>query len=338
MNVSFFEEDGSFSIDCGVRIHGRVSRGQSEKRSMKLVFRGRYGGDLHYDVFGDGSVTDFSSLLLRGSLQDTADAYITDALFADMARDFTSVPAQNYRYVTLYINGEYWGVYAIREHHSEEYFASHYGVDPSTVQVFNGEFRYPGTFNDLLTYAEYNDLNTPAAWQYIREHLDVEEMIDWTILECWGGDKDVYENVRFYSSPEYKNNAVLYGLVDMDLCMYDRQTFAVGFESWPQLHAIIPRGLMYNPEFKDMFLTRLGQLLRNEMSDAAVRERIDALHDMVAPEAARDLQRWGLDGSYFPNNYQRLCSFTEGRAAEMMNAAKTYFGLTEEQAQKYFGG
>ena len=176
------------------------------------------------------------------------------------------------------------------------------------------------------------------AWQYIQEHLDVAEMIDWTILECWGGDKDVYENVRFYSSPEYKNNAVLYGLVDMDLCMYDRQIFAVGFESWPQLHAIIPRGLMYNQEFKDMFLTRLGELLRNEMSDASVRARIDELHAIVEPEAARDLQRWGLDASYFPNNYRRLCSFTEGRAAEMMNAAKAYFGLTEEQAQKYFGG
>ena len=337
VNVSFFEDGGSFSIDCGIRIHGRVSRHQSDKRSMKLVFRGRYGGDLSYDVFGDGRVTEFSSLLLRGSLQDTSDAYITDALFADMAMDFTDVPAQNYRYVTLYINGEYWGIYAIREQHSEEYFASHYGVNADTVQVFNGEYRYPGTFNDLLTYAEYNDLNTAAAWQYIQEHMDVAEMIDWTILECWGGDKDVYENVRFYSSPEYKNNAVLYGLVDMDLCMYDHQTFAVGFESWPQLHAIIPRGLMNNPEFKDMFLTRLGELLRGPLSDANVQARIDALAAQVQPEAARDLQRWGLDPSFFAGNLSRLGTFANGRAQEMMDAARTYFGLTAEQAQQYFG-
>ena len=337
VTVSFFEEDGGFTIDCGVRIHGRVSRSQSDKRSMKLVFRGRYGGDLSYDVFGDGRVTEFSSLLLRGSLQDTSDAYITDALFADMAMDFTDVPAQNYRYVSLYINGEYWGIYSIREHHSEEYFASHYGVDPDTVQVFNGEYRYPGTFNDLLSYAEYHDLSTAESWQYIQEHMDVAEIIDWTILECWGGDKDVYENVRFYSSPEYKNNAVLYGLVDMDLCMYDHQTYAVGFESWPQLHAVIPRGLLGNAEFKDMFLTRLGELMRGPMSDENVLARIDALSAQVEPEAARDLQRWGLDVSTFSGNLSRLRTFATGRAGEMMDAARAYFGLSADQAQQYFG-
>ena len=337
-SVSFFEEDGGFIMDCGIRIHGRLSRTQHAKRSLKLEFKGRYDGALNYDVFGDGKITSFSTLLLRGSLQDADGAYIADNLFADMAMDFTAVPAMNYRYVTLYINGEYWGLYAIREHHSEDYFASHYNVSSDSVQVYNGEYRINGsTFNELLTYAESHNLADPAAWQYLQEHLDVNEMIDWLILECWSGDIDVYENVRFYSSPEYKNNSVIYGLVDMDLTMTNHQTYAVGFECWPQLHAIIPRGLLYNAEFKNAFLTRLGSLLQNELSDAAVLARIEKLRAIAAPEAARDAARWGFGDTRFDANVTRLVNFTTGRAQEMASSAKGYFGLTQDQAAMYFG-
>ncbi len=336
-SLSLFEEDGSFTVDCGIQIHGRTSRRVSEKRSLKVKFRGRYDGDLNYDVFGDGKVTEFSSLLLRGSTEDTYTSYMRDELFADMAMDFTDVPAQNYRYVSLYINGQYWGIYSIREHHSEDYFASHYGVDPDTVQVFNGEYRYPGTFSDLLTYAENHYLGDPAAWEYIRQHLDVNEMIDWLILEIWGGDFDVYENVRFYSSPEYEDNRVLYGLVDMDLTMMWHDTFAVGFERWPQLHAVIPRGLLSNAEFKDAFLTRLGYLLQNEMSDAAIQQRIDSLRAIVEPESSRDLQRWSKSGDLFVIQMANLRDFTDGRARELVGAARGYFALNQEQAEHYFG-
>lgn len=336
-SLAFFEDGGSFTIDCGIKIHGRTSRRVSEKRSIGLKFRGRYGGDLNYDVFGDGAVTTFSSLLLRAAVEDMAPAYLRDVLFADMAMDFTSVPAQNYRFVTLFINGEYWGVYAIREHHNDDYFAAHYGVDPDTVQCFNGEYRYPGTFSDLLTYAENHYLGNQEEWEYIKAHVDVEEMIDWLILECWGGDYDVYENVRFYSSPEYEDGRVLYGLVDMDLTLMYHDTYAVGFERWPQLHAVIPRGLLSNAEFKDMFLTRLGALLQNELSDAAVLERLARLRAVVEPETGRDLTRWGQAPGVFAGRVDNMTNFIDGRAMEMVNSARGYFALNQEQMVRYFG-
>ena len=338
-SVSFFEDGGGFVMDCGIQIHGRLSRTQFAKRSLKLEFKGRYGGELNYDVFGDGRVTNFSSLLLRGSLQDINGAYIADCLFADMAIGFTAVPAQNYRYVSLYLNGEYWGLYAIREHHSQEYFASHYNVSADSVQVNNGEYFVNGAaFNDLINYARSHDLSDGAAWQYVREHLDVNELIDWLILECWSGDIDIFENVRFYSSSEYKNGSVIYGLVDMDLTMNNHQSFAVGFQSsGADMHWIIPQALLRNAEFKNAFLTRLGALLRSEMSDEAVLERIEKLRAIAAPETARDLARWNLAANTFDLSVERLRTFTTGRAREMASAARGYFGLTPDQAAQYFG-
>ena len=89
--------------------------------------------------------------------------------------------------------------------------------------------------------------------------------------------------------------------------------------------------------FKNAFLIRLGALLRNEMSDEAVLERIEKLRAIVAPETARDLARWNLAANTFDLSVERLKTFTTGRAREMASAARGYFGLTQDQAAQYFG-
>ena len=334
--VAMYEDGGEFSIDCGIRMHGRTSRRVSEKKSFTLKFRGRYGGDLNYDVFGDGVVTDFSSLLLRASVEDTYTSYMRDEFFARIAMDYTDVPAQNYRYVSLFLNGEYWGIYAIREHHSEEYFASHKGVDADTVDMQTGEFEGSTAWSDLLNYARSHDLSQPEAWAYMQEHLDVPEMIDWLILECWSGDIDVYENVRFYASPEYENGKYIYGLADMDLTMINTNTYLVGFDNY-LLHGIIPSALLYNAEFKDMFLTRLGEMLRGPLSDENAQETINALRAIVEPESARDLARWGQSPNLFTAQMANIQNFISGRAERMKNDAISLFHLSAEEAAKYFG-
>lgn len=334
--VAMYEDGGEFSIDCGIRMHGRTSRRVSEKKSFTLKFRGRYGGDLNYDVFGDGIVTDFSSLLLRASVEDTYTSYMRDEFFARIAMDYTDVPAQNYRYVSLFLNGEYWGIYAIREHHSEEYFASHKGVDADTVDMQTGEFEGSTAWSDLLNYARSHDLSQPEAWAYMQEHLDVPEMIDWLILECWSGDIDVYENVRFYASPEYENGKYIYGLADMDLTMINTNTYLVGFDNY-LLHGIIPSALLYNAEFKDMFLTRLGEMLRGPLSDENAQETINALRVIVEPESARDLARWGQSPNLFTAQMANIQNFISGRAERMKNDAISLFHLSAEEAAKYFG-
>lgn len=334
-NVAMYEDGGSFSIDCGIRMHGRTSRRVSDKKSFTLKFRGRYGGDLSYDVFGDGIMTDFSSLLLRASVEDTYTSYMRDEFFARIAIDHTDVPAQNYRYVSLFINGEYWGIYAIREHHSPEYFASHNGVDAETVDMQTGEFEGQTAWHNLLEYARYNSLNTPEGWAYIQEHVDIPVMIDWLILECWSGDIDVYENVRFYASPEYENGKYYYGLADMDLSMMSLDTMSVGFNNF-QLHGVIPVALRYNAEFRDMFLTRLGEMLRGPLSDENAQKTLDDLRAIVEPEVARDLARWGKPESLFAIQMANLRNFVSGRAARMQSDAAAFFGITAEEAAEYF--
>ena len=336
VSLSFFEEDGGFTIDCGAQIHGQTSRRASEKRSFKVSFRGRYDGPLEYDVFGDGQVTEFTSLLIRGSLEDNYTSYMRDELFADLAAQATDVPAQNYRYVVLYINGEYWGLYSIREHHTEDYFASHYGVDADTVDRQNGTYRRAGAWSDLMAYAEYNDLSQPEAYAYMQSHLDIPEVIDWLILQCYSGNIDVYGNVRFYSSPQWNGGRYVYGLVDMDLTMMGHNTYTVGFDATGQLHGIIPCALLRNETFRDAFLTRTAELLATALSEENVCRTVDKLAAIFQDEVARDLERWGQPADRFTYQVQNIKAYAAVRVGEMVSAARTFFGLSEEQMETYF--
>ena len=48
-----------------ITLPGAASRSVWDKKSFKIVFRDRYGGDVHFDLFGQG-ITEFHSLNLRG--------------------------------------------------------------------------------------------------------------------------------------------------------------------------------------------------------------------------------------------------------------------------------
>lgn len=77
--ISFYEEDGSFTLPCGVRLSGNFSRRNPEK-SFKVFFRSAYGADgLSYDVFGTG-VADYHSLGLRKGADSHAKALLFSSL------------------------------------------------------------------------------------------------------------------------------------------------------------------------------------------------------------------------------------------------------------------
>ena len=113
-NVSLFEDDGSFTIDCGLKMHGAGTRKTSAKKSFKVVFRPRYGGTLDYKVFDDSEISEFHSLLIRGG-EDYTKTIFRDELSCSLAEQGSNnLLTLNDKHCVLYINGEYFGIFSIR--------------------------------------------------------------------------------------------------------------------------------------------------------------------------------------------------------------------------------
>ncbi len=132
INLEYFEPGGKegFNIPAGIRIHGNFSRLFNPKKSYRIYFKKSYGGpgNLDYPVFEDTEVTKFDKLILRAGFQDTfthrgipdrADRhneakYITDQVVRNLHAQMGQ-PIAHGRWVLLYLNGEFWGLYNLSE-------------------------------------------------------------------------------------------------------------------------------------------------------------------------------------------------------------------------------
>ena len=352
--VKFFEDGRSFSIACSMKLHGETSKLAQAKKSFKLKFLSRLDGELHYDLFGNG-VTDFSSILLRAAQESTYSTLMRDNIVHQLAiRCFPELPAQDYKYAVLYINGEYWGVYNIREAHSVEHYAYHYGYDPDTVSHWKEIWDKTGEVGDFCRFALNHNLANDENYAQVTQHINVDSVIGWTILQAWCSNHDCNPpNARFYYSTE--DEMLRFALVDLDLGMFEYDVFDV------PLHGSVVDGfryayafnnlankLMENKQYQLRMAEQLSAALHGPMSDEAVLALIDELADQLRPEIQRDRERWAKGGEgdsveFWEHGFQMVdylrdyVTRKDGRAKAMINSFLSHSNLTKEEIEQYFG-
>lgn len=287
--VLFAPERGFAPIECGLKIHGNISRTASDKKSFKLLFRGHYGGALSCDLFENG-ITEFDSILLRSAVESDISTQMRDILMHELAIQCSpSLPTQAHRYCVLYLNGSYWGLYALREAHSAAHYARHYGCDPESVTMTQGVFP-EGEQTQELKNALYR-VTDPEVYARICELLDVENVITWSIIESYCGNMDANPpNVRFYRSDE--DGLLRYALVDLDLGLFSfgdmSFSLTTGF-----LYSDVINFLLKNEDFRSLYKQRLSEYLHGPLSDGNYLAAAHRLADEISAEVGRDCVRWG---------------------------------------------
>ena len=339
-SLSFFEEGESFHIDCGIKLHGATSRMAQEKKSFKIQFRSRYEGELEYDLFENG-VTEFSSILLRAAQEAHFSTLMRDNLMHQLAiENFPALPAQDYRYSVLYINGQYWGIYNIREAHSAAHYANHYGYDEDYVAHWQGGWDKYSSIAQIYDFILSHDLRDDENYSYVARHLDIESIIGWTIIEAYSANYDINSpNMRFYYS--YEDDKTAYALVDLDLGMFKTEGLVYPLHFGYGYNDIVA-ALTRNEQFRTQLLTELSDALNGPMSDEAVVAKIDSLADELRPEIPRDGERWGCTLKSWERMIDDLKSWVTsfvagGRARFLAVDADYYLKMTSEEKQAYFG-
>ena len=152
-SLELFSADGSesFQENAGVRIHGGAGRRpEHPKKSFRVIFRRRYGaGKLRYPLFenqpyAEGAVESFDKLILRAGFNNTLPhwydeqvlraQYVRDQWARDLQMEMGHLAPRG-RYVHLYINGLYWGLYNVVERSDEDWGASYMGGEPEDYDV-----------------------------------------------------------------------------------------------------------------------------------------------------------------------------------------------------------
>lgn len=137
------DHGGGFHVGAGLRIRGNFSRdGNNPKHSFRLLFRSEYGdAKLRYPLYGGDAAEEFDALDVQ-SPQDFSWAYYDpqecNYMRDTWSRDTQGALGQPYarsRWLHLYINGIYWGIYQIEERPEATFAANYLGGESDDYDI-----------------------------------------------------------------------------------------------------------------------------------------------------------------------------------------------------------
>ena len=338
-NLSLFESDRGFSIDGGLEMMA-TNTAYPQKKSMKVNFRGRYGSSvLGYPVFGEETGSVFEALCLQAG-SEQGQTLFRDELFTQLCLDFTdSVPARHYKFCVLYVNGQYYGIYTLKEDISEMLYSQANGVAESLVTMAEEPPVWGSELYQLAQYCREADMSDPADFAYFSDRVDTENLIDWMILQGYCCNDSIARDLRYFRAPETGNRWQL-GFFDLDGGFTER----TGFESvlttaQPYAYLALTRSITQNPETRQAFLERLGQALDTTLSAEHVLARIGEFEALLVPEIPRERARWGGDAAVWQADVDRLRTYLTryDHEAMLLQSLREYIGLTDTEAAALFG-
>lgn len=345
-HAELYEEGKSFSIDAGIRLFGGSARGLP-KKSFALKFKRSYGeSKLNYSVFDTRDYSQFDTLVLRSGSQDYPYAFFRDVLATSLVDGVTNLSVQAYKPVILYINGNYYGIFNIREKVDEEYISGLYNVDvrSNIVRIDNTVTSGSASgYNSLLNYVLNNDVALKEHYDVVKNRLSVESYADFWAAQMIVTNNDII-NTRFFSHPDINQNRLHMIFYDFDFAMYnynrDYYAFATNPEGMSRLNVstFLFRNIIRNQEFRDLFVERLSYQLKYVWNEQRVEEAIDAMVELYRPEMERERKRWNLSYEEWEMRVEQLRDYFRLRNDYLLPQTQKFFDLTDAEMERYFGG
>ena len=339
-NFSLYEENGSFSLDCGLEMMA-TNAAYPDKRSMQVNFRGRYGSSvLGYPVFGEEVPPVFESLCLQAGSEHGLTLF-RDELFSELCFQLTdNVPARHYKFCVLYVNGEYRGIYSLKEDIGEMLYSQQMAVAAADVEMAVEPALWGSDLHELTQYCLENDLSRQEHFDYLAARVDMDNLMDWMILQGYCGNDSITNDLIYFRTPETENRWQL-GCFDLDSGF----TARIGFENvlnteQPHSYLAFARAVAANPETREEFLDRLSDAMTGTLSDDQVLALIEEFEAALSPEISRERQRWGGDAATWQADVDRLkASLTRyDHTALLVESLRQHLALTDAEAAALMGG
>lgn len=332
-----------FSVPFGFRLHGNDSR-KGSKQNFQLRFRSEYGvGKLNYKLFDNLDITEFNSLLLKGGSEDYKYAVMRDELATGIAEGTTSVYVQARKPVVLYLAGEYWGIYYLRERFSADYVASHLNVSPDSVDLLesHGGSEQAGNndeYQDLVAYTYNHNMSTDDNYAFLCSQVDIQSLMDWYICRSYMGDKDI-GNIRRFRSKE-ADGKWKWMFFDLDWSFW--HTTDAPFSSIINKQGAeeeLMRAVLAHKDGRDAFLKRYDELMDTVLNEEYITAYISALVADIESEIPADRAKWGRTVSHWESEIERLYAYVRDgyRTKNVLKDLKEYFHLDSDEMAYYFG-
>lgn len=307
-SIEYYETDGKLALEfnAGIQIYGGFSRALDQK-SLIIHTRDEYGLDeIYYPFFEGSDVNTFDDLILRNGGQDTK-TKMKDYFISKFAIEKGNQDGMRGQPVAVYINGEYWGLYNLRERLNADYLSNHYNIDSDNINIIaaNGVALH-GNNDDWLQLQKFcmnNDFSIQENYEILANWIDIENFTDYIIFQTFFSNTDS-GNIKFWrdQAGTMKWRVLFY---DVDVSLRDnnndleiiKRMFGVSGE-YLGFNPHIQQALIQNPQYQEYFLQRYAYFLTEVFTDEYLDSEIDKIAETMKNEMVYHTQRWKYYGSY----------------------------------------
>jgi gliding motility-associated-like protein len=360
-----FEQDGTF-IDEGegdFNKHGNDSWAY-DQRGFDVIMRDQFGynGDIEHQIFPDKSRDAFQRLIMKPAANDNYSfengAHIRDAFVAQLSIDANmKLDERTWRPCVLYLNGEYWGVYEMREKYDDHDYTDYYydqgKYDLQFLKTWGGTWsEYGGPqaqtdWDDLVAYILANDISDPANFEYVDTTLNWKSLCDYFMFNSYIVSQDWLNwNTAWWRGmdPAGTKKKWRYTLWDMDASFGHYINYTgipdpsanadpCNVEGLPnpggQGHTDILVKLMADTAIVEQYyITRYIDLINSEFSCEYMNFLLDSMINEIEPEMNAQIATWGGTYAGWQSAVQTLKDFIDERCLAMETGLVDCYDLT----------
>ncbi len=330
------------AFNAGTKIFGGWSRAQPQ-RSLSIFARGKYGEpELNYQLFPDYPYSSFQALVLRNSGNDFLNTNIRDGVLTSLMKT-ADLEIQAFRPVATYLNGEYWGMYNLREKVNEHFISSKQNVDPNSVDLLETNANIIHGSNEeylqMIQFIQQNPVSIPQNYDYVASLIDIDNFITYQLAQIYFDNTDwPGNNNKFWKSTGGKWRWILFdtdfGFGIWNPGNFNNNTLSFALEpngpGWPNppWSTYLFRQLITNQTFRNRFVNLFADNLNTRFLPQKVSNHIDSIATRVQPEIVRHFSRWGGDYQNWLVQVENMKSFGNQRPNAVRNHIRGQFGLS----------
>ena len=347
INIEMFEPDGeiAFNQKAGAKVFGGFSRGMPMK-SLAIHSRKKYQKKyFKHPIFPKKEIKKYKAFVLRNSGSDFNITHFRDALVTDLTIPL-GIEIQSFRPAVVFINGEYWGLYNMREKINEHFLKGNCGVDPNNIDfihhkkdLVHGSRKH---YDRMLSFMKFNDMNMQDNIDSLSKLMDIDNFINYNITQVYIDNGDAGGNIRFWR-PSTEDGKWRWILFDTDISFGRlnwnahkintlQKMTTYSDERWPNpaWSTFIIRKLLENDSIKNVYINRLADHLNTVYSSKNVLLRIDSIKNLYNKEMPYHVEKWKSNTiSKWERNVNVLKKFASKRPAYLRKFTMQKFGIKD---------
>ncbi len=276
---------------------------------------------------GKSKRKEFQHVILKAAASDNfpgdkpqTSCHMRDAFVQTYSfRKDLEIDGRRNKHVIAFINGQYWGIYELREAFETDYTDYYYHQPKDSID----NLAYWGSLQirdgsdtgwvSLYNYVMANPMTNAANYASVNSRLNFKSLIDYMVYNSYvvnsdfinwntawwrgralSGDKKKWRYWNWDMDNVYDLGENFSGIpttgMDADPCAYQNTFHNAGPNKG---HPDILERLLTNPAFKSMYINRYADLLNTAFKCDSIMDHFYYFKNILTPEMPRHVAKWG---------------------------------------------